>query len=378
MGEGTSQRLQQVKKSVERFVAGAVEPLAAEIRETGIIPDSVIAGARELGLFGMIIPNGYGGLDLDVAGACTLLEVVGHSCPGLACLLGVHNCLAVAIGLLGTGAQKAKYLPDLASGGLIGGYALPFGDWSGWPAVTVVEEEKNERHVLNGVVRWVANGPVADLVGVVARAPARAGGLPLFYAVEKDYRTCTVGAIKKLGGLEGFAVSEMVLEEYEVGDGVLQGCQEGLVKEVLYEILNICMVGLAACWLGAVKRVVKICLAAASQGDGKMSGAGRRARLNVLSKVHVETEALAGMVTEVARKLNRGEGAGWEGLAARVKASEVFIEVTRQAAELLAGIEGKEGDILASLRRDADAAAIVGGGNELIRQVIGKLIAGKG
>lgn len=149
------------------------------IERTGKVPDEVVAGLRELGAFGIKIPQEYGGLGLSQRSYNKSIAIIGSSAAALGVLLSAHQSIGLPQPLktFGTPEQKKKYLPRLA-GGDISAFALTEPDVGSDPArmsATADPTEDGEAYILNGEKLWCTNGPVADVMVVMARTPPRPG-----------------------------------------------------------------------------------------------------------------------------------------------------------------------------------------------------------
>jgi alkylation response protein AidB-like acyl-CoA dehydrogenase len=150
-----------------------------EIERTGRVPDPVIDGLRQLGAFGIKIPQEYGGLGLSQRSYNTAIAIIGSAASALGVLLSAHQSIGLPqpLKMFGTPEQKKKYLPRLAAGG-ISAFALTEPDVGSDPArmaATADPTDDGEAYILNGEKLWCTNGPIADVMVVMARTPARPG-----------------------------------------------------------------------------------------------------------------------------------------------------------------------------------------------------------
>ncbi|HEX7051251.1 MAG TPA: acyl-CoA dehydrogenase family protein [Longimicrobiales bacterium] len=192
---------------LEPFLYDKVDP--SEIERTGRIPPHVIDGLRELGAFGMKIPLEYGGLGLSQRGYNHAIARISTRCAALGVWLSAHQSIGVPqpLKMFGTDEQKRKYLPRLAQGA-ISAFALTEPDVGSDPARMSATAEPTEDgdFVLNGEKLWCTNGPVADVMVVMARTPARDGnarrGITAFI-VESDWPGVEVVHRCEFMGLRG-------------------------------------------------------------------------------------------------------------------------------------------------------------------------------
>ncbi len=153
---------------------------AAEIERTGRVPPEVIEGLRGTGAFGIKIPEEYGGLGLSQTSYNRAIAAISTRCSALGVLLSAHQSIGVPqpLKMFGTAEQKKKYLPRLAQGD-ISAFALTEPDVGSDPArmsATADPTEDGSAWILNGEKLWCTNGPISDIMVVMARTPARAGG----------------------------------------------------------------------------------------------------------------------------------------------------------------------------------------------------------
>jgi alkylation response protein AidB-like acyl-CoA dehydrogenase len=164
------------------------------IERTGRVPEEVVQGLRDLGAFGIKIPQEYGGLGLSQRSYNKAIATIGSAASALGVLLSAHQSIGLPqpLKMFGTPEQKKKYLPRLA-GGAISAFALTEHDVGSDPArmaATAEPTEDGAAYILNGEKLWCTNGPIADVMVVMARTPPRPGstrrGITAFI-VEADW-----------------------------------------------------------------------------------------------------------------------------------------------------------------------------------------------
>ena len=120
-----SQEILEMKESIRDFVENTVEPVAHQIEREDKIPERILEMSKEMGLFGLSIPEEYGGLGIGMVGKCAIYEELGRTSNGYTTVIGAHTGIGtVGIVELGSEEQKRKYLPKMATGELIGAFAL--------------------------------------------------------------------------------------------------------------------------------------------------------------------------------------------------------------------------------------------------------------
>src|SRR5579875_3587396 len=164
------EELLRMREMVREFIENEVEPLAMQIEEDDHVPDSLLDKSKELGLFGLSIPEEYDGMGLNMLGKCALFEELGRTINGYTTILGAHNGIgSVGIVELANEEQKQRYLPRMARGELIGAFALTEPEAGSNAAnLKTTAVKKGHRYILNGQKIYITNAPIADVFTVMA------------------------------------------------------------------------------------------------------------------------------------------------------------------------------------------------------------------
>lgn len=208
-----------LKETVARFVDRDVIPLAPEIDEEERFPEENFKAMAEMGLFGISIPEEYGGSDSDFLSCVLVMEELARGCVSTANTYGAHAILCTEnICRNGNDAQRRKYLPDLIEGGKIGALCITEPE-AGSDALSMRTRaiRKGDKYILNGTKMFITNGPVADVAVVYAKTDPEAGpkGISAFI-VEKGTPGFSTGKILKKMGVRGSPTSELIFEDCEV------------------------------------------------------------------------------------------------------------------------------------------------------------------
>ena len=198
---------EQLLEAVRRFVAERLRPIEAQVAENDAIPDAVLAEMRALGLYGLSIPEAYGGLDLSMEEECLVVIELGHASPAFRSAFGTN----VGIGsqglvMFGSKAQKAKWLPGIASGEIVTSFALTEPEaGSDSASVRTKAERDGKAYVLNGSKRYITNANKAQLFTVMARTDpeVKGGGGVSAFLVPRDLAGLSVGQAGKEDGPAG-------------------------------------------------------------------------------------------------------------------------------------------------------------------------------
>lgn len=210
------ENLRMMVDTVRRFVKRDLEPISRQVEEEDRIPENVIRTMRELGLFGLGIPEEYEGLGIGCLGECLVYEEMGKVNGCFRTLIGTNNGIgSQGILLDGTPEQKQRYLPKLASGEWIGCFALTEPEAGSDAAnLKTTAELKGDHWVLNGGKHFITNGNIADVATVFAltdKAKRAKGGITAFI-VEKTFPGFYVGTIERKMGMRGSHTCELIFE----------------------------------------------------------------------------------------------------------------------------------------------------------------------
>ena len=181
------ENLQMMVDTVRRFVKQDLDPISQQVEDEDRIPESVVQTMRELGLFGLSIPEEYGGLDVGTLGECLVYEEMSKANACFRTRIGTNNGIgSQGIVIDGTEDQKQRYLPKLASGEFIGCFALTEPEAGSDAAnIQTTAEFKDGHWVLNGRKHFITNGNIADLATVFAVSDktkrARAASPPFWW-----------------------------------------------------------------------------------------------------------------------------------------------------------------------------------------------------
>jgi isovaleryl-CoA dehydrogenase len=215
-----------LKVTVARFVDNDVIPLAAEIDEEERFPEENFRAMAEMGLFGITIPEEYGGSGSDFLSCVLVMEELARGCVSTANTYGSHAILCTEnIFRNGNEEQRRSYLPDLINGKKIGAICITEPE-AGSDALSMRTraEKKGDKYILNGTKMFITNGPIADVCVVYAKTDPDAGpkGISAFI-VEKDFPGFSRGKSLKKMGVRGSLTGELIFEDCEVPEENLLG-----------------------------------------------------------------------------------------------------------------------------------------------------------
>ena len=336
------QILKMLTDSVARFVRTKLVPAEPTVAETDEIPATLINDMRELGLFGLAIPEEFGGLGLTMEEEVLVAFELAWTSPAFRSLIGTNNGIgSQGIIIDGTAAQKEKYLPRLASGELIASFALTEPD-SGSDAASLRTSavRDGEFYLLNGTKRYITNAPEAGVFTVMARTNPEikgAAGISAFL-VEAGTPGLTLGKRDIKMGQKGAHTCDVIFENCRVPVDNLIGGKEGVGFKTAMKVLDKGRLHIAAVCVGVAERMLSDALAYAM--ERKQFGkpiADFQLIQAMLADSKAEIYAARSMVMDAARRRDDGEDISTEASCCKLFASEMCGRVADRAVQIHGG-----------------------------------------
>jgi acyl-CoA dehydrogenase len=334
--------LNLLKDSIARFVREVLIPHEDIVAELDAIPARIVAQMRELGLFGLCIPEAYGGLALTMEEEVLVAMELAYASPAFRSLVGTNNGIgAQGIVIDGTPAQKAAWLPRLASGEIIGSFALTEPD-SGSDAASLrtTAVKDGDCYVINGVKRFITNAPEAGVFTVMARTDATrkdAGAISAFL-VERGTPGLSLGKVDKKMGQRGAHTCDVIFEHCRVPAANLIGGKEGVGFKTAMKVLDKGRLHIAAVCVGAARRMLDDALRYAM--ERKQFGqpiAEFQLVQAMLADSQAELYAARSMVLDAARARDEGRDVTLEASCCKLFASEMCGRVADRAVQIHGG-----------------------------------------
>jgi len=332
----------QLLDTVSRFVEERLIPLEAEVGDNDEMPASIIGEMKDMGLFGLSIPEEYGGLGLSVEEEVRVIIEVGHTSPAFRSTFGTNNGIgSQGVVIDGTEEQKQKYLPKLASGEITGSFALTEPD-SGSDAAslkTTARMDGNE-YVLNGTKRFITNAPNAGLFTVMARTDPDnkgAGGISAFL-VERDAPGLSLGQPYKKMGQQGAPVCDVIFDDCRIPTSALIGPEEGQGFKTAMKVLDRGRLVISAGCIGNAERLVRDSVAYAMERKqfGKPVADFQLVQA-MLADCEAELYAAKSMVIDAARLKDAGENVTKQAAICKYYCSEMVGRVADRAVQIHGG-----------------------------------------
>ncbi|MFB3164445.1 acyl-CoA dehydrogenase family protein [Neobacillus sp. 179-J 1A1 HS] len=368
-----SEEIVFMKKNVRDFVQTEVEAVAMQIEEENKIPKRIIELSKELGLFGLSIPEEYGGLGIGMVGKCALYEEIGATHNGYTTLIGAHTGIGtVGIVEMGNEDQKRKYLPAMAAGEKIGAFALTEPEaGSNATNLRTTAVKKGDKYILNGTKHYITNATEADVFTVMAVTDPTKGAKGITsFIVENDFPGFHIGAVEKKMGLRGSHSAEVILEDCEVPVENILGTEgQGYVNAL--KILSNGRAGLAARNLGSSQKLLEMSTTFAQQRvQFNVPIIEQQAVAHMLAEMAMEIEALRSFTYRVAWMVEEGMKVIKEAAMLKLFGSEVYNRVADKAVQVHGGIGYIADYPIERYFRDARITRIYEGTSEIQKNII--------
>jgi butyryl-CoA dehydrogenase len=379
-----------IRDTAREFAQETLSKYAKQIDREEKIPEEVIKKLAELGFWGIIVPEEFGGAGLDAFSLILVLEEISRVCASTSVTMSVHNSLVCnALVKYGTAEQKKKYLPRLAGGEIIGAYALTE-PASGSDAASLTTRadsprlggagKKGNQYVLNGTKIFITSAPIAGVSVVFARTnpdkSLRGKGISAFL-VEPSFKGFKLGVIEEKMGVKGAIAGEIVLEDCAVPAGNLLG-EENKGFNIAMELLDSGRIGIAAQSVG----IAQACLDAAMKYSLERKQFGK-----TLSEFQAIQWKIADMATEInAARLLTYQAALLkdknlphikEACMAKLFASTICNKAAKESIQVHGGMGYTKDFAVERFFRDAKVTEIYEGTSEVQRIVINKELFGK-
>jgi acyl-CoA dehydrogenase len=330
--------------SVRRFVRERLVPAEAQVAETDEIPEDIVQEMREMGLFGLTIPETYGGLELTMEEESRLLFELCRTSPAFRSVIGTTVGIG-SQGILmdGTPEQKAYYLPKLATGELSASFALTEPDvGSDAASLRTTAIKDGDHYVVNGTKRYITNAPHSKIFTLMARtnpADKGAGGVSAFI-VDANTPGITLGKIDKKMGQRGAHTCDVIFDNVRVPAANIIGgpAQEGKGFKTAMKVLEKGRIHVAAVCVGVAQRILDDALRYAV--ERKQFGqpiADFQLVQAMLADSKAELYAAECMTLDAARKRDEGRNVTTEASCSKMFASEMCGRVADRAVQILGG-----------------------------------------
>lgn len=334
----------QLLDTVERFVREKLRPREAEVGETDRVPPEIVQQMRDMGLFGLAIPEAYGGLELSLSEEIQVSFLLGGTSPAFRSMIGTNNGIgSQGIIIDGTQEQKSRYLPRMASGELVGSFCLTEPEaGSDAGSLRTSARRDGDSFILNGTKRFITNAPVAGLFTVFARTDPNsktASGISALL-VDADLPGITLGKKDRKMGQQGAHTCDVIFDNVRVpASAILGGSDfEGKGFVTAMKVLDRGRLTIAGVCVGVAERLIADSLDYAMQRRQFDKPIAEFQLVQaMLADMKAESFAARCMVEETARRRDAGQSIATEAACAKMFCSEMVGRVADKAVQIFGG-----------------------------------------
>lgn len=386
--DGLTDDQTEILKAVRTFVEEKILPVATELEHADEYPTEIVEGLKELGLFGLMIPEEYGGLGESLLTYALAVEEIARGWMSVSGIINTHFIVAWMLLQHGTDEQKQHYLPKMAEGEIRGAFSMSEpGCGSDVAAIKTKAVKDGDGYVIDGQKMWLTNGGSANLVAVLVKTDEgpKSGG-----SVYKNMTTFLVdkeagfgetaqgvtipGKIDKMG-YKGVDTTEMIFEGHRIGADKILGGEPGKGFYQMMDGVEVGRVNVAARGCGVANRAFELGVAYAQQREtfGKKI-AEHQAVLFRLAEMATKIEAAHQMMVRAARTKDKGERNDLEAGMAKYLASEYCSQVVEDSFRIHGGYGFSKEYEIERLYREAPMLLIGEGTADIQRMIIGRRI----
>jgi alkylation response protein AidB-like acyl-CoA dehydrogenase len=371
-----------IAQTVRDFVEREVIPVASGMEHRGEYPHALVEAMKGLGLFGLNVPEEFGGSDIDDTAFAIVFEELSRGWMGLAGIIGTHSVLCDVLTRFGTEDQKGRFLPRLAKGEPRGGICLSEPEaGTDLQAITTIARRDEDVYYVTGSKMWVTNGRYGDVFLLLAKTDSSAQpphrGMSCF-VIEKGADGLTVGRDIDKMGYKTVETVDLHFENFPVPAANLIGGVEGQGFKQVMTGLEAERLNVAARGLGVARAAFEDAIRYAQQRHtfGKPIAQHQTIQIK-LAEMATKIEASRLLIYSAAEKRDRGERCDLEAGMAKLFATETAAEVSLEAMRIMGGNGFSKDFSVERYYRDAPLLVIGGGTNELQRLIIARQLLQK-
>ncbi|MGN6753501.1 MAG: acyl-CoA dehydrogenase family protein [Intrasporangium sp.] len=381
--EGLTEEQRELIKLVREFVDEQIIPVATDLEHKDEYPQAIVDGMKEMGIFGLMIPEEYGGLGESLLTYALCVEEISRGWMSVSGIINTHFIVAYMLLQHGTEEQKQRYLPRMATGEIRGAFSMSEpGCGSDVSAIKTKAVREDDDWVINGQKMWLTNGGSANLVAVLVKTDTGADSVyrnMTTFLIEKasgfgeTAQGVTVpGKIEKMG-YKGVDTTELVFEGHRTSSAQILGGEPGRGFYQMMDGVEVGRVNVAARGCGVARRAFELAVAYAQQREtfGKKI-VDHQAVLFRLADMAVKVEASHEMMVKAARKKDSGERNDLEAGMAKYLASENCARVVEDAFRIHGGYGYSKEYEIERLYREAPMLLIGEGTADIQRMIIGR------
>jgi len=367
------------QEAIRAFVDKEIIPVARDMEHSGEYPTAIVEHMKEMGLFGMTIPEEFGGLGVDMTTFSIVFEELSRGWMGVAGILGSHSMACFVISKHGTPEQKAMYLPDLATGARRSGLGLTEpGAGTDLQGISTTATLDGDHYIVRGSKTWITNARHADplpvLVKTDPKADPRHKGMSVLL-IDAGTPGFTIGKDIPKMGYKGPESCEVILDEVRVPVENLLGGVEGRGMQQVLSALETGRLNIAARSVGIAARAYEeaVKYAKSRMAFGKSISEFQAIQLKI-ADMATDLQAARLLTYWAASEADQGKRVDLQTAQAKVFASEVAIQNSLRAMQVHGGYGYSTEYEIERLYRDAPLMSIGEGTNDIMRMVIAKQI----
>ncbi|KAA1397569.1 acyl-CoA dehydrogenase family protein [Aeromicrobium ginsengisoli] len=381
--EGLTEIQEEILKTVRQFVEKEILPVATELEHKDEYPTDIVEGLKELGIFGIMIPEEYGGLGESLLTYALVVEEIARGWMSVSGVINTHFILAYLIRQHGTDEQKQKYLPKMATGEVRGAFSMSEPALGSDVAAIKTKATKNaDGYEITGQKMWLTNGGSSNLVAVLCKTDEGDDSVyknMTTFLVEKEpgfgetAQGVTIpGKIEKMG-YKGIDTTEMILDKHQISADQVLGGKPGQGFYQMMDGVEVGRVNVGARAVGIANRAFELGIAYAQQREtfGKPI-AQHQAILFRLAEMATKVEASHAMVVRAARGKDSGERNDVEAGMAKMLAAEYCNEVVQDSFRIHGGYGYSKEYEIERLYREAAFMLIGEGTSDIQKMIIGR------
>jgi alkylation response protein AidB-like acyl-CoA dehydrogenase len=380
--EGLTEEQREVVSLVRQFTDEQIMPVASGLERDDIFPDQIVAGLKELGLFGFTIPEQYGGLGLDLTTYALCVIELSRGWMSVSGIINTHFIVADMIMRDGTEDQKQRFLPQMATGEMRCSFSMTEPEaGSDVQAIRTRAVRDGDDYVVNGQKMWVTNGLRSGLVALLVKTdpeakPAHRGMSCLL--VEKRPGAAQDGGLTippQLGklGYKGVETTELVFHDHRVPAANLLGDGEGHGFQQMMSGIEVGRVNVAARGVGVAQRAFELAIRYAQEREAFGKPIAKHQGIQFkLAEMATKIEASRLLMLSAARKKDAGERSDVEAGMAKLYASEICHEVVEDSFRIHGGYGYSKEYEIERLYRDAPLLLVGEGTSEIQKLIVAR------
>lgn len=371
---------EQFLSQLKRYVRERLVPAEDETIGLDRVPDDIAEEMREMGLFGVTIPDAFGGSGFNISQYTRFIQELSWALPAFRSLISMNvGMTSSAINGSGTDAQKEYWLPKLASGEMVACFALSEPDsGSDAAALTTQATLEGDDYVLNGTKRYISNAPIAQMGMIMARTSKK--NLPKnahvsAFLVPFDTPGLAVGKPDKKMGQSGSQIADVILENVRVPKSALLGEREGQGFQAAMGSINTGRLSVAAASVGYAKRMLDYALSYASERKAFGTTISNFQLIQaMLADSQAEIFAAEAMLKDASVRADLGENIIVDAASAKLFASEMCGRVADRVVQILGGAGYLQEYLAERFYRDSRIYRIYEGTSQILQLAIAKRI----